>query len=392
MRTPTRDRRVPVCRDGALHAGVETMLSRDDLEFDLPEELIAQHPSSRRDACRLLVVPAATGPLCEVAFHDLPQLLRPGDLLVRNVTRVLPARLLGVRPETGGQGELLLLEPQPDGTWWALGRPARRLRMGTTLRLRDGTQVSVVEEGPDGRRRVRFPDGDDALQVAQRCGVMPLPPYIRRAATEQDTSDYQTVYARADGSVAAPTAGLHFSEDLLQRLQARGVGSADVVLHVGLGTFEPIRTVDPLQHRMHHESLEIPVGLPDQLARVRQCGGRIVAVGTTVVRTLESLAVWLSDPEDPRVALQRRGEHLVGTTRIFLHPPHRFQLVDALITNFHLPHSTLLLLVGAFAGMQRLREVYAHAVEQRFRFFSYGDATFWERPASTDGPGEATHE
>jgi len=238
----------------------------------------------------------------------------------------------------------------------------------------------VVEEGESGRRRVQFPDSQTAVQVAQRCGAMPLPPYIRRAADAADSEDYQTVYASVDGSIAAPTAGLHFTEELLTALQEQGVEFADVVLHVGLGTFEPVRSADPLQHQMHRESIEIPSDLPARLAQARQRGGRIVAVGTTVVRVLESLALWQDDPSDERVALESRGGVLSGATRIYLHPPYRFRLVDVLITNFHLPRSTLLLLVAAFAGMETWQRAYAHAIDKRFRFFSYGDATFWERP------------
>jgi S-adenosylmethionine:tRNA ribosyltransferase-isomerase len=319
-------------------------------------------------------------------FHDVSRLLHPGDLLVRNVTRVLPARLLGTRPPAGGTGELLLLEPCADGTWWALARPARRLRVGSVLRVAPDVDVEIVEAASDGQRRVRFPDGTTALEVAQRCGHMPLPPYIRRPASTADRRDYQTVYARIDGSIAAPTAGLHFTETLLQHLQQNGVRMADIVLHVGIGTFEPIRSEDPLQHSMHRESIEIPVDLAQELQRTRDAGGRIVAVGTTVVRVLESLGLWLDDADDARVDLQRSDGVLVGSTALFVHPPHRFRFVDALITNFHLPRSSLLLLVGAFAGMQRLQRAYAHAIEQRFRFFSYGDATFWEKPQ-----GESTH-
>ena len=355
-------------------------LQLSDLEFELPTELIAQHPQAKRDACRLLVVDQTADAMREMLFQDLTRLLRPGDLLVRNVTRVLPARLLGVRPETGGHGELLLVEPAEDGTWWTLARPARRLRTGSQLQLHDGSMLTVVEEGESGRRRVQFPDSQTAVQVAQRCGAMPLPPYIRRAADAADSEDYQTVYASVDGSIAAPTAGLHFTEELLTALQEQGVEFADVVLHVGLGTFEPVRSADPLQHQMHRESIEIPSDLPARLAQARQRGGRIVAVGTTVVRVLESLALWQDDPSDERVALESRGGVLSGATRIYLHPPYRFRLVDVLITNFHLPRSTLLLLVAAFAGMETWQRAYAHAIDKRFRFFSYGDATFWERP------------
>jgi S-adenosylmethionine:tRNA ribosyltransferase-isomerase len=297
-------------------------LQLSDLDFDLPEELIAQHPCAQRDACRLLVVGQAQDDLREMPFHDLIRLLRPGDLLVRNVTRVLPARLTGVRPETGGRAEVLLLEPAAGGTWWALARPARRLRRGCQLRLSDGTRVTIVEEGAAGQRRLQFPSSQSAEQVARRCGEMPLPPYLRRPAAPTDSEDYQTVYARVDGSIAAPTAGLHFTNDLLARLQEQGIDLVDVVLHVGLGTFEPLRGADPLQHSMHRESIEVPADLPARLAKVRASSGRIVAVGTTVARVLESLALWQEDPNDQRVALEPRGAVLSGSTRIFLHPPY----------------------------------------------------------------------
>jgi S-adenosylmethionine:tRNA ribosyltransferase-isomerase len=285
-----------------------------------------------------------------------------------------------VRPETGGRAEVLLLEPAAGGTWWALARPARRLRRGCQLRLSDGTRVTIVEEGAAGQRRLQFPSSQSAEQVARRCGEMPLPPYLRRPAAPTDSEDYQTVYARVDGSIAAPTAGLHFTNDLLARLQEQGIDLVDVVLHVGLGTFEPLRGADPLQHSMHRESIEVPADLPARLAKVRASSGRIVAVGTTVARVLESLALWQEDPNDQRVALEPRGAVLSGSTRIFLHPPYEFRLVDILITNFHLPRSTLLLLVAAFAGLDAWKRVYAHAIDKRFRFFSYGDATYWERP------------
>ncbi len=350
-----------------------------DLDFDLPAELIAQHPLPVRDACRLLQVRRGqTAGFTERRFADLPALLRAGDVLVRNVTRVLPARLSGVKEGSGAACELLLLEPVPDGEgWWALVRPGKRLRVGTAVRLGDGTRLCIAAVRADGARRLVPPAGVDLAECAERLGSMPLPPYIRRAAVAADAADYQTVYAREEGSVAAPTAGLHFTGSLLERLVRMGVACVDLVLHVGPATFQPIRTPDPLQHSMHWERFEMEVAGWERLEAARASGGRIVAVGTTVVRTLESIAAWERGGAS-EVELERRGDRFRGRTRLFLHPPHRFARVDALLTNFHLPRSTLLLLVDAFGGRDTMRAAYAHAVRERFRFFSYGDAMWIE--------------
>jgi S-adenosylmethionine:tRNA ribosyltransferase-isomerase len=348
----------------------------EDLDFDLPEELIAQHPAAQRDACRLMHLRRPDGSTTEHRFHDLPTLLRPGDLLVRNTSRVLPARLCGEKEGDRARCELLLTDPEETGRWWALVRPARRLPPGSVVRLADGTRIRVVATGEAGARLLQFPADLDPLQVAERLGSMPLPPYIRRAAEPGDAETYQTVYASEVGSVAAPTAGLHFTHALLRRLREHGIECADLLLHIGLATFEPIRVSDPLQHRMHWERFEIRRAELRRIEETRAAGGRIVAVGTTAARVLESLA-W-RDERRGDVELEELEGRVRGRTRLFIHPPHEFRSVDALLTNFHLPRSTLLLLVDALAGHAAIRAAYAEAVACRFRFFSYGDAMLIE--------------
>ena len=350
----------------------------DDLDFPLPEELIAQHPSAQRDDCRLLHLHRRAGTIEERRFAQLADLLGPGDVLVRNVTRVIPARLFAVKEATGARCELLLVEPGRGLTWWALVRPARRLAPGVHVRLADGTRVTVVAASEDGRRLLQFPNGVDALECARQHGSLPLPPYIRRRVEPADADAYQTVYARVDGSVAAPTAGLHFTPRLLAALRARGVECVDVVLHIGPGTFEPVRCADPREHVMHWERFEIESAVVESLRRTRRAGGRVVAIGTTATRVLESIAAWEADAYAGAVELEADGERLRGRTRLFIYPPYRWRCVDALLTNFHLPRSTLLLLVDAFAGRDRVRAAYAWAIERRFRFFSYGDAMLIE--------------
>jgi S-adenosylmethionine:tRNA ribosyltransferase-isomerase len=345
----------------------------DGLDFELPATLVAQRPLAERDRCRLLCVARERpGEWAERRFDELPSLLGPGDLLVRNVSRVLPARLLG-RRAGGGAAEVLLLEPATDGAWWALVRPGRRLDRGARVRVGDEVDIEVRDVEAGGRRLVAAA-GHDLAAVAERHGRMPLPPYVDRAADARDRDDYQTVYARVDGSVAAPTAGLHFTPALLERLAGQGVGIADLVLHVGLGTFAPIRSADPHAHVMHWERFEIQAGALAAIDATRAAGGRIVAVGTTVVRALESLARWRAGTGGDAVRLEAADGGVGGRTRLFLHPPQAIAAVDALVTNFHLPRSTLLLLVQAFAGAEVVRRSYAHAIAARFRFYSYGDA------------------
>ena len=353
-------------------------VSIEDLDFELPPELVAQRPLAERDACRLLCVRRTANAGFEArTFRDLPALLRPGDVLVRNVSRVIPARLTGTKRGTGARCEVLLVEPAADGAWWALVRPGRRLPAGAQVEVAAGHVLEVRDVAPDGRRLVAAL-GEDLLTVAAAAGAMPLPPYVQRPAEAADRDDYQTVYAAVEGSVAAPTAGLHFTADLLARIAARGVTVADVVLHVGMGTFAPIRTADPLQHPMHAETFAVAQATLDAVDAARRAGGRVVAVGTTVVRTLESVARWQDGTAGAAVEARATGAGISGRTRIFLHPPQRIRTIDALVTNFHLPRSSLLLLVDAFAGRDLMRAAYAHAVRARFRFFSYGDAMWIE--------------
>ena len=332
-----------------------------DFDYDLPPELIAQRPTERRGDSRMLVVRRQGDVLEDRSFAEFPALPGPGDLLVINTTRVRHARLLGARP-SGAPAEVLLIHPAGDGTWVALGKPGSALRPGKHIRLGGGIEVEVVEVLPDGYRRVRFLGGDagDAMRTA---GLLPLPPYIDRPPTVEDEERYQTVYAEREGSVAAPTAGLHFTPDMLARLEAGGVRIGRLDLEVGPGTFKPIDEADYTRHPMHPEHYDIPAALADAVSEVRAGGQRVWAVGTTVVRALESAA-----RDDGSV---RSGK---AETRLLIAPGYRFRAVDRLVTNFHLPRSTLLLLVAAFAGYELVREAYAHAVRERYRFYSYGDA------------------
>jgi S-adenosylmethionine:tRNA ribosyltransferase-isomerase len=341
-----------------------------DFDYDLPPERIAQRPTPRGSA-RLLVLDAASTARHR-RFDALPQLLREGDLLVLNDTRVLPARVRARVCDAAGIAgaavELLLLEPAGDGSWWALARPGKRLRPGRRLRLEstDGDRLEA-EIAARERERFRIAFARPIEQELERFGSVPLPPYVRRPADDADRVDYQTVYARAPGAVAAPTAGLHFTTEMLARLEAVGVHRATLTLHVGPGTFRPVQTEDPAEHAMHAERFEIPVATAHAIAAARQRGGRVIAVGTTVVRALES--AWGGVAVVPGA----------GSTDLFVTPGFRFAVVDALVTNFHLPRSTLLMLVCAFAGTQRVLAAYRDAVATGYRFYSYGDAMFAER-------------
>jgi len=335
----------------------------DLLDYTLPEELIAQRPAIRREDARLLVIERASGALHDSRISDLETWLRPGDALVVNETRVRPARLELRRP-SGGRVEVLVVRPERDGAWRVLARPAKKAPRGGTLESAEqDLLLEVTEVGDGGERVVRVVRGD--LDAALRAhGAVPLPPYIHRAPDPADVERYQTVFARIDGAVAAPTAGLHFSRDLLERLEARGLTRVPVLLHVGPGTFRPVTAADAREHRMDEEWFEVDAKAAAALAATRAAGGRIVAVGTTSVRALESAC----DANGGAIGPAR------GWTRKFILPPYRFQAVDALLTNFHLPRTTLLLLVAAFAGDELLRRAYAHAVSERYRFYSYGDA------------------
>lgn len=335
-----------------------------DFEYELPPESIAQTPAERRDQSRLLVVDRASGELQHRTFADFPELLKPGDALVLNETRVFPARLRGRRPG-GGEAEVLLLHPSTEGEehWVAMVRPGSKLRTGRTIRIADELEIDIVDQLESGERVVRLRTGLPLEQALQRFGVVPLPPYVRRSPTESDQERYQTVYARQGGSVAAPTAGLHFTPELLARVRERGVELVKLLLHVGPGTFRPVDVDDPQAHRMHSEWYRVDESAAAAVNDVRDRGGAIWAVGTTTVRTLESVAT-----PDGRV---HPGE---GWTDIFIRPPYRFRAVDHLLTNFHLPRSTLLMLVSAFGGYDLVMHAYREAVAERYRFYSYGDA------------------
>jgi S-adenosylmethionine:tRNA ribosyltransferase-isomerase len=340
-----------------------------DFDFELPEQLIAQVPVTPRDASRLLVLPAQ-GRVSHRSFADLPKLLRSGDLVVFNDTRVIPARLVGYKADTGGKAELLLIEPlggEMGARWRAMGQATKALKPG--VRLQFGALEAVVEAAlGDGFYEVLLDREGAELEAAlARVGRVPLPPYIRREASAEDVERYQTIFARSPGSAAAPTAGLHFTPAVLAALEARGVERAAVTLHVGPGTFLPFRAESLEEHKMHEERYEVPeaTALAYQACRAR--GGRVVAVGTTAVRTLESAC------SAGRLAVG------AGRTALFIRPGYRFQTVDLLVTNFHLPRTTLLVLVSAFGGRDRVLAAYREAVREKYRFFSYGDAVLIER-------------
>ena len=347
------------------------MLGPQDFVYDLPAELIAQVPCRRRDACRLMHLDRESGNIVDRVFRDLVDLLRPGDLLVLNDTRVMPAKF-SARRDTGGRVDGLFLREHEDGTWQVLLRNAGRCRPGQTLTLSRRYSLTLMSSQGQGQWLVRLPARASARQVLDEVGTTPLPPYIRRPGPMPDDQDrrcYQTVFARVPGAVAAPTAGLHFTDELLHDLADRGIERTEVTLHVGLGTFAPVKAERLAEHNMHREWYELPARAAEAVRMTRARGGRIVAVGTTVVRVLTSAA---RRPEP-------FGPHS-GWTDIFLYPPADFELVDALITNFHLPGSTLVMLAAAFCqpggvgGRERILSAYRQAVEKGYRFYSYGDA------------------
>ena len=339
-----------------------------DYEYDLPPELIARYPAPVRDQSRLLVVPRDGSALRHLVFNRLVELFEPGDILVVNDSRVIPARLLGRKP-TGAASEILLIRPTPDAdpadprTWEALVRPGGKLKPGRRVVVADDLEVAILESAEGGGRIVRLECPGNALAAIERHGHVPLPPYLGREDEPADRERYQTVYAHTPGSVAAPTAGLHFTPELLAELEARGVRRVAVTLEVGVGTFRPVEEDDPAGHDMHAELYRVERAAAAAINDARRAGGRCWAVGTTVARTLETVA-----DEDGTV---RSG---TGSTRLFIRPPYRFRAVDALLTNFHLPRSTLLMLVSAFGGYERMTEAYRTAVSERYRFYSYGDA------------------
>jgi S-adenosylmethionine:tRNA ribosyltransferase-isomerase len=343
-------------------------MKTQDFDYILPPELIAQYPLESRDRCRLLCMERRTGAVADRIFKDLPDLVRPGDLLVFNDTKVLAARIF-CHKKTGGAAELLLTEPVGNGQWKALVRPGRGMNPGTVLSLDKDRAVSIeiVSVLDDGTRIVAMPaESTDSLEtVIHKHGVMALPHYIKRSAETVDNETYQTIYARREGAVASPTAGLHFTTALMDDLTARGVETAFVTLHVGIGTFRPVKVDDPAQHTMHSERYELKQETVDQINTTKKSGGRVIAVGTTVVRVLEHCAA----PDEAGSLKASAGE-----TDIFILPGYKFKIIDGMITNFHVPRSTLLMLVSAFAGREAVLAAYRHAVESRYRFFSYGDA------------------
>lgn len=331
-------------------------------DFELPESSIAQSPAERRDASRLMILDRTAGSIRHGSFGDLADLVPSGDVLVRNTTRVLRARLLGVR-SSGAPAEILLLKPLGDRRWEAMVKPGSKLREGRVVNLAPGVDVHIVEETDRGTRIVQLAAPIDDATVLERHGHIPLPPYITREDRPDDGERYQTVYAREEGSVAAPTAGLHFTDELLATLSARGVQLADVLLHVGAGTFKPVEVDHVAEHQLHAEWNRLDGATAERLNAARATGAQLWAVGTTSVRTLESRA----EPGGRLVA----GE---GETSIFIHPPYTFRAVDRLVTNFHLPRSSLLMLVAAFAGYEFIMDAYRTAVRMGYRFYSYGDA------------------
>ena len=336
-----------------------------DFDFHLPEELIAQTPLEKRDSSRLLIVDRETGQFSDQHFDNIIDQLEPGDALVMNNTRVLPARLYGTKPETGGHVELLLLKNTQGDFWEVLAKPAKRLRVGTRVSFGDGRlTATVTEELEHGGRIVRFDYQGIFLEVLESLGEMPLPPYIHEKL--EDRERYQTVYAKENGSAAAPTAGLHFTEELLDKIAAKGVKLVYLTLHVGLGTFRPVSVDNLEEHEMHSEFYSLSEEAAETLRQVKANGHRIIAVGTTSIRTLETIG----SKFDGQIQADS------GWTNIFIKPGYQWKIVDAFSTNFHLPKSTLVMLVSAFAGRQLTLQAYEHAIAERYRFFSFGDAMF----------------
>ncbi|HEM3629607.1 TPA: tRNA preQ1(34) S-adenosylmethionine ribosyltransferase-isomerase QueA [Streptococcus suis] len=336
-----------------------------DFDFDLPEELIAQVPLEKRDSSKLLILDREKRSMVDSHFDHIIDQLNPGDALVMNNTRVLPARLYGYKPETMGHVELLLLKNTQGDQWEVLTKPAKRLKVGTTVAFGDGRlTATIVEELEHGGRIVEFSYEGIFLEVLESLGEMPLPPYIHEKL--EDRERYQTVYAKENGSAAAPTAGLHFTQELLEKIEAKGVKLVYLTLHVGLGTFRPVSVDNVDEHEMHSEFYNLSAEAAQTLNQVKGSGGRIVAVGTTSIRTLETIG----NKFDGRLEADS------GWTNIFIKPGYNFRIVDAFSTNFHLPKSTLVMLVSAFAGREFTLDAYKHAVEERYRFFSFGDAMF----------------
>ena len=354
-------------------------MKTSDFYYDLPPELIAQTPLEKRDESRLLCLDKATGEWSHHHFYELPDFLRAGDCLILNNSRVLPARLLGHRLPGGGACEVLLLQDKGDKVWECLVRPGKHLREGARVSFGDGELTAEIAEVlPDGNRLVRFDYNGIFLEVLERLGKMPLPPYIKEEL--QDQERYQTVYSKVNGSAAAPTAGLHFTPELLERIAAKGVGVGYVTLHVGLGTFRPVKAEEITEHHMHSEFCMMDAETAEILNETRRSDGRIVCCGTTSCRTVESL-------------VQEDGSFRESSkwTEIFIYPGYKFRAMDALITNFHLPESTLVMLVSAFAGREHILHAYETAVQERYRFFSFGDAMFIADGLTEEGTDVSGH-
>ena len=333
------------------------MIKLSDYDYHLPEELIAKYPVEPRDSCRLMVLDRKTQKIEHRIFRDIVDYLQEGDLLVLNDTKVIPARLIG-RKTTGAKIEILLLRPYTDNEWEVLIKNIKRLKPGQEVIIGEDFKAVLLEKYQEGKARVKL-IGDNIKELINKYGHVPLPPYIERQDEERDKETYQTVFARKEGAVASPTAGLHFTKELLKKLEEKGIKKAFCTLHVGLGTFRPIQTEDITKHKMHEEFYQIPEETLQAIRETKEKGKRVIAVGTTVVRTLETYA--------------QTGKK-EGFSDIFIYPPYQFKMVDALITNFHLPKSTLILLVSAFAGKEFIFKAYNEAIQQKYRFFSYGDA------------------
>ena len=354
-------------KEKILNERVATTLATSDFYYDLPEELIAQSPSDERDGCRLMTLDRNTGAVEHKIFRDIIDYLNPEDMLVVNSSKVIPARLLGKTDKTGGDIELLLLRMLDNGEWETLVRPGKRAKVGAGFNFSDILHATVTSIVDGGNRTVKFEYDTEKYkniyEVLDAIGNMPLPPYITKKLENKD--DYQTVYAKEEGSAAAPTAGLHFTDDLLERIKAKGVGYGEVTLHVGLGTFRPVKVDKIEEHEMHGEYFHISKEVADEINRRRANGGRIIAVGTTSCRVLESAST-----ADGLV------HPMNAETAIFIYPGYTFKAVDALITNFHLPESTLIMLISALAGKENVMSAYETAVNEKYRFFSFGDAMF----------------
>lgn len=337
-------------------------MKTSDFYYDLPQELIAQTPIEPRDHSRLLVLDRKTGETTDRHFYDILDYLKEGDLLVINNSRVLPARLYGVKEETGSHMELLLLEQKENMVWETLVKPGKKARVGAKFIFGDGLlKGEIIEVKPDGNRLIRFESQKNFFEALEEIGQMPLPPYITKKL--EDKERYQTVYSKELGSSAAPTAGLHFTTELMEKIRAKGIKIAEVTLHVGLGTFRPVKAEEITDHKMHSEHYYIPKETADLINQTKQNGGRVIAVGTTSCRTLESVATFFDEIKECE-----------GYTDIFIYPGYEFKVLDGLITNFHLPESTLIMLVSALAGYDHTMKAYEHAVKEQYRFFSFGDA------------------